>query len=108
MDVAPEEFDFSREVLINGAGFMYNTPKKRVENTLLERTLDLPKDFMKSYAQELAKVQLSDVNAALTRYLKPDQMAILVLATMKELQPALEKASGVRPSEIQVVPYTQE
>lgn len=106
--VTPEEFDFSREVLINGVGFMYNTPKKRVENTLLERTLDLPKDFMKSYAGEISKVQLSDVNAALSRYLKPEQLSILVLSTMKDMKQDLVRASGVRPSEVQVVPYTQE
>jgi len=36
------EFEFARRSLVNRAAFMYDTPQKRVENLLLERTLDLP------------------------------------------------------------------
>ena len=54
------EFEFARDSLINSSGFMYNTPAKRVENKLLERTLDLPAGLMQSYAAELGKVTLED------------------------------------------------
>ena len=75
---------------------------------MLERTLDLPDGFMKSYAAELGKVSLDEVNAALKDFLKPDRLAISVLATAKDLKPEMAKALGIAESQIAVVPYTQE
>lgn len=106
--LTPDEFEFSKRSLINSAGFMYNTPKKRVENKLLERTLDLPDDFMKSYAAELSKLSVDDVNSALKKFLKPDQLSITVLCTAKNMKKALADAAGVPESQVEVVPYTQD
>jgi zinc protease len=104
--ITPPEFDFAQRSLVNSSGFMYNTPQKRVENALLEKTLDLPDGFMKTYGPNLAKVKLADVNGALATYLKPDQLAITVLGTAADLKPALAKATGVSENAITVVPYT--
>lgn len=106
--IKAEEFEFSKQSIVNSAGFMYNTPRKRVENKLLEKTLDLPDGFMKSYGPEIAKVQLPDVNSSLAKFLKPNQLAISVLATAKDLKPALSKAAGVSEDAVIVAPYTQE
>lgn len=106
--ITPEEFDFSKRSLVNSAGFMYNTSKKRVENKLLERTLDLPDGFMKSFGPELSKVQLADVNAALKDYLRPDRLTIAVLGTASDLKEPLAKAAGIRVEKVEVIPYTQE
>jgi zinc protease len=104
----PEEFDFAQRSLVNSSGFMYNTPKKRVENKLLERTLDLPDGFMKSYGAELQKVKLSEVNGALKRFLKPDRLAISVLGTAKNLREPLAKAAGIPLNQVEVTPYSQD
>ncbi len=106
--ITAEELSFAKDSLINSAGFTYNTPKKRVENKLLERTLDLPDGFMRSYAPELAKLSLNDVNSAVEQYFKPDQMAVSVLGTAKDLKAPMAKALGIKEEQIQVVPYTQE
>ena len=55
--IKADKFDFAQRSLVNSAGFMYNTPKKRVENKLLEKTLDLPDGFMKTYGPELSKMK---------------------------------------------------
>lgn len=103
-----EQFKFAKRSLINSAGFMYNTPKKRVENRLLEKTLDLPDKFMETFGEELEDVELSDVNSALKKFLLPDQMAISVLGTARNLKPALAKAAGVPMDQVEVVSYTAE
>jgi len=103
-----DQFEFAKRSLINSAGFMYNTPKKRVENKLLERSLDLPDGFMKSFASELQKVQLSNVNNAFKKFLRPGRMAISVLGTAKNLKESLSKAAGVPLDQVEVVPYTTE
>ncbi len=103
-----EQFDFAKRSLVNSSGFMYDTPIKRVENTLLEKTLNLRTGFMKSYGEEIGKVTLTDTNAALKEFLKPDRLAIVVVGTAKDLKPALAKAAGLQESAVEVVPYDAE
>lgn len=103
-----EEYDFARNSLINGAGFMYDTPAKRVENTLLEKTLDLPSGFMNSYAERIASVSLKDVNSSLTEFLKPNQLAVTVLGTAKDLKAPLAAAAAIAEDKVKVKPYTEE
>jgi zinc protease len=102
------EFQFAQASLVNSSGFMYNTPRKRVENTLLERSLNLPKGFMQSYARQLSALSREQVNTALRRFLKPDHLAISVLATASQLKRPLAQAAGVSEKDVVVVPYTQE
>lgn len=106
--ITEEQFNFAQRSLVNSAGFMYSTPKKRIENALLEKTLHLPKGFMQSFGPELEKVKLSQVNAAFKKFLKPDQLAISVLGTAKDLKGPLMKAARVTPEQVSVVPYTEE
>lgn len=106
--ITREEFEFSKRSLINSAGFMYNTPTKRVENKLMERTLDLPEGFMKSYADRLQDVTLEQVNLAVKKYFKPERLSITVLGTAKGLVDPISKAVGIPSERIQVTPYTEE
>jgi zinc protease len=106
--ISAEEYEFAKQSLVNSAGFMFNTPEKRVENKLLERTLELPDGFMKTYGPELSKVKLEEVNQAFRKFLAPERLSIAVLATAKDLKAPLTKAAGVQDSQVQVVPYTQE
>jgi zinc protease len=106
--ITADEFQFAHDSLINGAGFMFNTPKKRVENKLLERTLGLPDGFMKSYGPEMAKLTRADLNTAVGRFLRPENFSILVLGTAKDLKAPLAQAAGVPLEAVEVVPYTQE
>jgi zinc protease len=106
--IRQEKFDFAQRSLVNSAGFMYNTPQKRVENKLLEKTLDLPEGFMKSFGPELNQLTLSQVNEALKQFVKPDELAITVLGTAKDLKSKLAEASGVPENQVDVKPYTQD
>jgi zinc protease len=106
--ITQAEFDFARTSLINSAGFTYNTPAKRVENILLEKTLNLPDGFMKSYADHLKTVTLAEANTAIKNYLRPDQMSVLVLGTAKDIKTKVADALKVAPDEVKVVPYTKE
>lgn len=106
--ITPEEFDLAQRSLVSSAGFMYNTPAKRVENKLLERTLDLPDGFMKSYGPNLQKVKIEEANAAMASFLKPDRLAITVVGTASELKEGLAKAAGVPVEKVEVTPYTEE
>jgi zinc protease len=103
-----KQFDFAKKSLLNSSGFTYNTPRKRVENKLLEKTLNLPAGFIKSFGIEIEKVTLADTNLALNAFLKPTNLAISVLSTSKNLKEALAKAAGVALTDVKIMPFTQE
>ncbi|MBI3535863.1 MAG: insulinase family protein, partial [Deltaproteobacteria bacterium] len=106
--LTPEEFERAQKNIINNSGFMFNTPQKRVENLLLEKTLDLPSGFMTRYREEVSKLTLNQVNQAIKNFLKPDQLVVTVLGTAKDLKEPIVKALGISENEMQVIPYTQE
>lgn len=106
--VTPQELDFAKTSLINGAGFLLNTPRKRIENRIQEITLDLPEGFMKSYASRVAQVTLESANASIRNHIQPDQLSVLVLGTAKDLKEPLAKAAGVPVEQVQVIDYRQD
>jgi zinc protease len=106
--VTQAEFDLAQKSLINSSGFMYDTPTKRVENKLIERTLNLPDGFMKSYGPKLSEVTLPQVNSSLHDFLKPDHLMIVVVGTASELKDKLATAAGVPVDQVKVIPYTEE
>ncbi len=106
--ISQEQFAFAQKSLVNSAGFMYNTPGKRVENKILEKTLDLPNEFMKTYASELQKLSQVEVNTALGKFLKPDRIAMSVLCTAKDLREDLIRAAGVSEKQTEIVEFTKE
>jgi len=106
--ITEKEFNFAKQSLINSAGFKYNTPKKRAENILIEKTLNLPEGFMKSFGEKIKPITLEQANSALKRFLNPNKLSIVVLGTAKDLKEDLAKAIGVSPNKVKVVPYTKE
>ena len=102
------EFEFNQKSMVNSAGFMFNTPKKRVENILLERTLNLPDGFFRTYGPEIGKLKLESVNAAVKQLIQPENLNIFVLGTAKELRPRLAAALKVKESEIAVIPFNKD
>ncbi len=106
--VTPQELDFAKTSLINGAGFLLNTPRKRIENRIQEITLDLPEGFMKHYAEGVARVTLESANASVKAHIHPDQLSILALGTAKDLKEPLAKSAGVPIDKVQVIDYRQD
>jgi zinc protease len=106
--ISQSQFEFAQRSLVNSSGFAYNTTKKRVENTVLEKTLGLPSGFIKSYGEALKKVKFDQVNHALAKFLQPEHLAISVLCTSKKLADHLPAASGVALDEVEVVDYSRE
>ncbi len=106
--ITQNEFQMFQEKIINSAGFMYNTAAKRVENKLMEKTLDLPEGFMEKYAQEAKRVTLNQTNEALKAFIRSESLTVMVLGTAKDLKETLAKAAGIDASQIEIIPYTAE
>jgi zinc protease len=90
--IRADELEFARRSLVNGAGFLFNTPRKRVENRLLELTLDLPEGFFRAYGPRIAQVTRDQVNEALRKFLLPGQLTLTVVGTANgTMRSALER-----------------
>ena len=106
--ISEDQFQFAKKSLINSSGFLYNTPRKRIENTLLEKTLNLPTGYMRSFASQIDRVTFKQVNEALAQFIKPEHLSISVLSTASQLKKPLMEASKVTENETQITPYTKE
>lgn len=106
--ITQAEFDLVKRSSINSAAFMSDTPKKRIENRILERTLGLEKGFFEGFASRLEKTSREQVNEALSRFLKSENLSISVLGTAAPLKTGLIEAAGVTEKELKIVPYSEE
>ncbi len=104
--ITREEFELARQSSINSAAFINDTPKKRIENRILEKTLGLADGFFENFKDRLEAVTLEEVNRALKEFLRPEGLTISVLGTASRIQPELEKVAKLAPGQTVVVPYT--
>jgi len=103
--ITEEEFTFNQQSMVNSSGFLLNTSKKRVENTLLEQALNLPDGFFKSYRANLEQLTRAQVNDTVREFINPEQLTVFILGTAKELRPRLAKTLGVDEKTIEVIPF---
>ena len=106
--VTPEEFEFNKTSQLKSIPFSYNTPRKRIDNAILERTLDLPTGYMKSFGPEIEKLTLADVNAAAASFYDTSKVAITVLGTSAKIKDDVAAAAGMKPEQAQVIDYRNE
>ncbi|MBI2711657.1 MAG: insulinase family protein [Bdellovibrio sp.] len=106
--LSEESFNFAKQSLINNSGFMYDTPAKRVENKLLEKVLQLPDGFMKSYQSKIENVTFAQANRAMNRFLNPEKLAISIVGTAAEIKGPVSKVLQIPEDSIMVEKYTNE
>jgi zinc protease len=106
--ISQSEFDYARSSLMNKSGFMYDTPRKRAENIILEKTLDLPSGLMKGYSAGIEGTTLTQVNLEIQKFISMDQLTIVVVGPAQDLKAGLAKVTGVSEEKIVVRKYTDE
>lgn len=106
--ITESEFNSAKQSMMNSAEFSYNTPQKRLENSLLETLYGLPKGYFKNSASRLERLTLPQVNQALQKMLSPDHMMIGVVATAALTKNEIAKSLGIPPSQIEIQDYQKE
>jgi zinc protease len=106
--ISEKEFNLAKQSSINNAAFINDTPKKRIENRILEETLNLPQGFFSNLSKNLEKVTLAQVNQALSRFITTDRLTITVLGTAARLKTELADKAGIPAARVSIVPYTSE
>jgi len=106
--ITESEFGQAQASLANGAAFTSNTPEKRIENRVLEITLDLPLGYMDTWKKRILETKLSNVKTELGKFIAPEGLTIVILATKTpELLAGIEAATGVKSDQIKVIRYDQ-
>jgi zinc protease len=100
------EVRFAKDNLINGHCFEVDTASKRLGARLDCAVYGLPADHWQRFTQRVRAVKRADANAAVKRRLRPRDLAIVVVATAKDVQPAFEALPGV--TSVDVVSYTKD
>jgi zinc protease len=89
--ITGDELAFARDYLLGTHALDRQTPHQRMRRRLRDALLDLPPDHDARLPERLAALRLEDVRAAADRWLTPDALCAVVVATASELVPALEK-----------------
>jgi zinc protease len=105
--VTDRELRFAKSYLVKSFAFEIDTPAKRLGHRLDELVMDLPKGYYREYVDRVQAVTLDEANAAIRKRLSSRDLLVSIVATAKDLQPALEKAiPGL--SEVKVVPFDRD
>jgi zinc protease len=106
--LTPEEFEASRKSLVNGAGFTFNTPAKRMENRLTEIIFGLPEGYFRQYRERTAALTLEQVNAAVARFVRPENLMVGLVGTAKTSKAGIAKTLQIPENRIEVQDYQKE
>ena len=106
--VTEQEFENSKKSLLNGAGFSFNTPAKRMENRLTEILFGLPEGYFRDFASRLREISREQVNAALARFVRPEHLMVGLVGTAKISKAAIAQTLGLPESRIEVQNYQKE
>ncbi len=106
--ITEKEFEFTRSSQMKSASFNANTPKKRLENRLVEVLYGLPAGHFANEADRLEKLELDEVNAAIKSTLQGEGLLIGVVATASISKEAIAKDIGIDPNSVEVIDYRTE
>lgn len=83
------ELKRAKDSVLNSFVFNFDTPGKVLREQMTYEYYGYPKDFLERYRAEVDKVTLADVNRVAQKYLKKDQLAILVVGNIAEIEKSL-------------------
>ena len=94
------EHDAAQSYLQNGFVFSVDTPSRRLSELMSARLLGYPDTWLDETISRYAAVTHEDAIAAVKRHLRPDDLAITIVGTAKDLEPALRALPRVRSIEV--------
>lgn len=99
------ELEFSKSYLQNSHAFSVQTADDRL--ALRSRLLlcGLPEDYAHTFPARIEAVSGADVKRAMQRHIRPDSLAITLVATAKSVLSSLEKIPALKSADLDVVPF---
>ncbi len=101
--VKPSELRVAKSFLEKSHAFEVDTAQKRLDQRIETEVFGLPEDYHSGFTARVHGVNVQSANAALKKRLSSDDLAIVVVATAKDLRSELAKLPGIR--SVEVVPF---
>jgi len=80
------ELKRAKDSVLNSFIFNFDTPGKVLREQMTYEFYGYPKDFLERFKTEVDKVTIADVNRVAQKYLKKDQLAILIVGKVSEIE----------------------
>lgn len=100
--VSDEELQFGKDRYLNSFVFNFDSKGKIISRMIYYDFFGLPRDFLNKQKEAVERTTAKDVLAVAKKYLKPDQMKILVVGAIDGLDEPLEKLGLGKPIKIDV------
>jgi zinc protease len=97
--ITQPEFDLAVTNLTGSLPFARATARQRMRLALRHELVGLPVDFPARLPALLAALSIDDVHAAASRWLRPQDLCIVMVASADDMVPRLESA-GLTPAEV--------
>jgi len=105
--VTEEELARAKDSILKGFAFEFDSTAKIAQRLVTYEYYGYPRDYLQRYRDNIEKVTKEDVARVARQYLKPDQLAILVLGKEKGFEPPLSTLGKVTPVDIRIPPPTR-
>jgi len=100
--ITEEELKNTKDQFLNSMVFEYDTPEKILNQRMSYEYRGLDKDTFDKFIEEVKKVTIEDVQEVAQKYLKPDQMQMLVVGNKEEIGNQLDKYGKVNEIDISI------
>ncbi len=100
--VSDEELKQAKDSFLNSFVFSFSSPTQVVSRQMILEYYHLPKDFLESFRDHVAKVTKEDILRVARQYLHPDGLVILAVGRQEEFESPLSVLGKV-----QVIPLEE-
>jgi zinc protease len=101
--IRPSELKRAKDFLVKSHAFEIDTAQKRLDQRVEAELFGLGPDYFKGFIDRVQRVTRKEANAALQKRLSKRDLAVVVVATAKELRKELATLPGI--TEVKVVPF---
>lgn len=84
--ITKPEFEFAKRSLLNQSAFLQDTLRKKLDNKVTEKVLDLPEGYYDTYRNRIQKLTYRQVQSAIKRKVALRDIFICLLGPGKELK----------------------
>lgn len=88
--VSAEELELARKSLINSFVFAFSDSHSIVSRRMRLDYFDYPQDYLETYRQKIAAVTVADVQRVAGKYLRPDQLQIVLVGDTSVFEDAFD------------------
>ncbi len=102
--ITDEEIQHAKDGILNAFIFRLDSPDKILGERMTYEYYGYPPDWLDKYQAEIKKVTAADVNRVAAKYLRKDQLAVLVVGNTKDFDKPLSSLGAVKEIDITIPP----